>query len=469
MGLAVLLTLGVLLRLGLMYTVRPALLGYTDTAVYLNAAARLEDGVWFASQHQPNGYPMFVHLVHMVAAKIPVLILVQHILGVASALLLYATVRRAGGPPWLGLFPAGVVLLSGFHLFSEHAPLTEPLFTFLICLALYGAVRAMDRPMPWWPAVVGLCVGAAPTVRTMGLTLVPILFLWFLFERGVPWRARALRVGAYTATASLILGAYVIGQEAETGYTGLTRTGIWNLYGRAAPFADCDKFTPPEGTEVLCEEIPEEARTFPFGYVYDINLSPGLKVFAQSSLPTEEGAEEVGAFARAAILGQPLDYLRNVADDAVRFAAPEHTAGGGPNFELFHAELTQGTTGAFGPARTTDFTPYYPTPGLLQREAVLDLYRNWDRATRPEGLVFLLAFGLMLAAPFAVPRGRARRVAVLLSVVTLVLMITPLATLYYNARFTIPVFGPLVAAAALGGWGLLARRRVRTADPSAPQ
>lgn len=462
--LAALLTLGILLRVGLMYTVRPALLGYTDTATYVNAAMRLGAGEWFASGHQPNGYPMFMHLANLLSPKLPVLMLIQHALGVASALLLYATVRRAGGPPWLGLFPAGVVLLAGFQLFAEHAPITEPLFTFLVSVAIYAAVRAMDRPTPWWPALVGLCVGAAPTVRTMGLTLVPILALWFLFERGLPWRARGLRVGAYTATAALVLGAYVIGQEAETGYTGLTRTGIWNLYGRAAPFADCDKFTPPEGTEVLCEDIPEESRTYPFGYVYDINLSPGLKIFAQRSSPSEQGAKEVGAFARAAILGQPLDYLRNVADDAVRFAAQEHVAGGGPNFEAFSTELTRATNpdAGLGPARSTDFTPYYPNPGLLQREGLLDHYRNWDRATRIEGLAFIVAFALMLAAPFAAPRGRTRRVASLLVLVTLVLMVTPLATLYYNARFTIPVFGPLVAASALGGWALLMRWRARS-------
>lgn len=470
LGLAALLVLGIVARLGLMYTVRPALLGYADTETYINAAQRLGDGEWFGSIHQPNGYPMFMHLVNMLSPKLPVLMLIQHALGVASALLLYATVRRAGGPPWLGLFPAAVVLLAGFQLFAEHAPLTEPLFTFLVCLALYAAVRAMDRPAPWWPMLVGLCLGAAPTVRTMGLTLVPILALWFLFERGVPWRARALRVGAYTATAAVVLGAYVIGQEAETGYRGLTPTGIWNLYGRAAPFADCNKFTPPEGTEVLCEESPEEQRTYPFAYVYDMNLSPGLRIFAQRSSPTLEGASEVGAFARAAIIGQPLDYLRNVADDAVRFVAPEHVAGGGPNFESFSVELTTGADPALatGPLRSTDFAPYYPSPGLLQRAGLLDHYRNWDRATRIDGLAFMLAFALMVAAPFAAPRGRTRRVASLLVLVTLVLMITPLLTLYYNARFAIPAFGPLVAASALGGWALRERWRARpAAAPSA--
>src|SRR6185436_6948437 len=104
-----------------------------------------------------------------------------------------------------------------------------------------------------------------------------------------------------------------------------------------------------------------------------------------------------------------------------------------------------------------DFSPYYPNPGLLQKWGPLTVYRDYERATRIEGLVFLALFGLMLIAPFVAPPGRIRRTTVLLALVTLVLMITPIATLYYNARFTIPVFGPLAAAAALGGWSLFTR------------
>ena len=274
-ALAALFVAGGLLRLGLMYSVRPAFLGYADTHVYLYAAERLDNGHWFASQHQPNGYPIFVELLHFIAAKIPVLILVQHLLGLASGLLLYATVRRAGGPPWLGLFPAAVIFLGGFQIFVEHTPLSEPLFVFLVSVGLYAAVRAMDEPRPWWPAVVGVAIGIAPTVRTSGSTLVPLLLLWFLFEPGQRWRARALRTGAYALPVIVVLGTYVVAQHSVTGYTGLSRTGIWNLYGRAAPFADCNKFTPPEGTEVLCEDIPPDDRPGPAHYVYDLSRSPG--------------------------------------------------------------------------------------------------------------------------------------------------------------------------------------------------
>ncbi len=40
------------------------------------------------------------------------------------------------------------------------------------------------------------------------------------------------------------------------------RPSGWGFYSRSAPFADCTKFDPPEGTEALCEEKP---RTSGFG------------------------------------------------------------------------------------------------------------------------------------------------------------------------------------------------------------
>jgi len=80
------------------------------------------------------------------------------------------------------------------------------------------------------------------------------------------------------------------------------------------PFADCSKFTPPKGTRVLCERTPPERRANPGAYVLTAGYSPGIKHFRGPFDGTSEDNRKVGAFARAAILGQPFDYLEKVGE-----------------------------------------------------------------------------------------------------------------------------------------------------------
>jgi hypothetical protein len=46
------------------------------------------------------------------------------------------------------------------------------------------------------------------------------------------------------------------------------------------------------------------------------------------------------------------------------------------------------------------------------------------------------------------------------------LLVIPVATINYDGRLGIPAYGPLAAAAALGGWGTgrRARARLRSSD-----
>src|SRR3569623_1563185 len=58
------------------------------------------------------------------------------------------------------------------------------------------------------------------------------------------------------------------------GAWGLSRNGDWHLYARVAPFADCTKFTPPPGTETLCETTPRAARPTADAYLFNWWFSP---------------------------------------------------------------------------------------------------------------------------------------------------------------------------------------------------
>src|SRR5687767_13038198 len=130
-GLGALLVAGLGLRLAFMLAYRPAFVGYSDTAVYISGAK----GDLFWDPLRVAGYSAFLRVAHGISAELSFTTLVQHALGVGTALLLYATVRRVGGSPWMAFVPAAIVLLGGDQVFFEHALLSETLYTFLTAAA----------------------------------------------------------------------------------------------------------------------------------------------------------------------------------------------------------------------------------------------------------------------------------------------------------------------------------------------
>src|SRR4051794_13970641 len=127
-ALAAVLVAGGLLRGLLMEAWSPAFMGWPDAKSYLDVA----HGELFSNVLRPAGYPLFLRSLDGLHAGLGVVVGVNHALGLATAVVLFATVGRLGAPPVLGLVPAAFVALSGDTGFVEHAPLSEPLFTFLV-------------------------------------------------------------------------------------------------------------------------------------------------------------------------------------------------------------------------------------------------------------------------------------------------------------------------------------------------
>jgi hypothetical protein len=110
------------LRLWLMLFYGPAFLGFGDSHEYVVSAAV---GV-FHDVQKPAGYPILLGVLHAFSDRLSFTILVQHVLGVATGLLVYAAVRRTGAPSWLGLIPAATVFFGGTGLLLEHSLFADP-------------------------------------------------------------------------------------------------------------------------------------------------------------------------------------------------------------------------------------------------------------------------------------------------------------------------------------------------------
>ncbi len=466
--LALLLTAGILLRLCLVLLYEPALVNNADTPTYVTMA----DGGLFGDPVRPTGYPVFMIAVHAISDELTFTIAVQHLLGIATALLLYAMARRIGAPVWVGAVGAAAVLLSLDQIVLEHMVLSEALFTFLIVLLLYICVRALDEPRPLrgpfdtshpWVLTAGLVLGLAAWVRGVGMPMVPFLALWIALAIPGGWRRRLGRAALAVGASVVLMLTYFALNESRTGAFALTQSSGWALYSRIAPLADCNQFTPPAGTEDLCEKSPPGTRFGPDYYGWEPR-SPAIKKFTYPP----NGNDQLGAFARQAILHQPRAYVQAVATDTLRYFLPDYNtyAFGGPGYDTLDVERKD-------PALEREvfgwLSAYYDGDMHVIDDgvSVLGEVQDWLRV-QP-----LLMLAAMLAgiAGIVLARGRVRAVLILLCGGVLLLLVIPSATANYNVRYGIPAGGPTMLAGAIGAWVILGRiseRRRRSSGSGDP-
>jgi len=333
--------------------------------------------------------------------------------------------------------------------------MSDTIFEFLVVAALYAAVRAGEGAAWPWLAGAGVLIGLSATIRTLGVFLVPVLVLWVLIERGaVRDRIKSAAIGGGVATGVVVL--YLLVQWSATGVLGLTQADGYNLYSRAATFADCSQFHPPPGTRILCETTPPARR--PGGIFYEWEpSSPAVRAFG--GMP--HGAGRLASFSRAAILHQPLDYLEAVGRDLYRYLDPaafyRSGAGGGADSVIEYGR---------GPheARAQPLVAaYWSTNGFIRRDA--DGLVGYAKTVEIPGGALLGLVLLAACAPF-LARGPARRAAALLLATALILLVVPVASLLYDGRYALPAYAPLAGGAALALQVLWDRLRRRARAPS---
>jgi hypothetical protein len=413
-ALCVLVLAGIALRGLLLGAQSPGFTSSTDAPRYL-IAAHVNVFLWTSADTAawPAGYPTFLRAVYALDHRVSFIIWIQHALGIGTALLWFLTVRRVANAAW-GLLPAAIVLLAGPQLFLEHAPMTECLFGLLIAGLSYAAVRARhEQPLPW-SFLAGLLAAAAATVRVVGILYVAVVGAWLFLGVGGGLRKRLTSAAALAAGASLVLGAYLIEMKRETGFGGpaLTHSGGWTVPGGThEPAAYLSRI----GTD-LTRYWNSDDRDYVAGY---------------------SGYNYAG-----------LAYL---------ITSPNQL-----NSRYTYDYLTQGL-------RTSSAATWYPTGATRIRSGPRTAMLKYEKHTRLEGVAFL-ALVLLALVGVAFARGDRLSVGLFLVVIAAVTLLTPILYVYYDARYVVPGYGPLAAAAAVGGaalWERLASARVSRA-PSPP-
>ena len=215
----------------------------------------------------------------------------------------------------------------------------------------------------------------------------------------------------------------------------------WNLYSRIAPFADCRKFDPPEGTSILCEQRAPADRPGPFGYVWDLNSVPRVSF----ELGPDSG-RKLAAFARQAILHQPRDYLRAVLTDLAKYVDPSINprpyAGQPPALLSFG---WRDTTEEQLVVRTMS-RGYRGTAVHVHGQRILGYYQNVFRVS---GLS-ICAFTLFTVIGMFTARGPLRLGVFLFGLSAFALYLVPVLTVSYDHRYGIPPGTLVVISGVLG-------------------
>ena len=136
---------GVVLRVVTQIAYRPALL-YIDSYRYLGNLHDLSP----TKTSQPIGYLVLLLRPLLSVGSLAVVAGVQHIIGLAMGVAIYALVIRLGARRWIAVLAAVPVLLDAYQLQIEQNIMSETLFEALIL----GAVVLLlwTRPLPSPPS-----------------------------------------------------------------------------------------------------------------------------------------------------------------------------------------------------------------------------------------------------------------------------------------------------------------------------
>jgi len=295
---------GVGLRLVTQYAYRPVLL---NSAEYLFSAEHLRPG-----NVHPVAYPVFLRILPL-EDGLTIVSALQHVFGLAIAVLIYAVLLRLGVRAWLAALGAAPALLDASQLGIEQYVTPEALFE----LFLVGGCAAIlwKRPAPMLLlGLAGVLFALATITRTIGFFVLVPAVLTVIFMR-IGWS----RVVVLVLCFLVPLAGYAVWYHSYHDKYAITGSTGKFLYARVSPFADCAQFEVPRYERVLCLEEPPGERLPVNELLWSPQYSPLAKVNPPRATTHDDVARD---FAKRAIRAQPGAYARDVGADVLRAFQP---------------------------------------------------------------------------------------------------------------------------------------------------
>jgi hypothetical protein len=456
---AALLAMAAGLRAVVFVAYHPALI-FPDSVRYLQYAHSFADGHWSVDELRQSGYSVLIIPV-MLVHDLWIIPLVQHLVGLATAVLVYAVLVHFGIRAWIAALATIPVLFDPLQLILEQYALTDTWTVFLLMAALVILVwktpgqrdRASRDPESrggegpgWRPAAwCGLLLGLAVTFRDEELIMI-VPAAVFVAVTARPGRQLAKRMAALAGCFMIPVAGYLGWFEASHGELGFTTFSGAFLYGRVADFASCEGLSLPSYERPLCPTQPPALRSADF-YTW-APQSPQWTFRPPAGMSRDAVVRD---FSLRILRHQPLAYAEAVGQDFLYGFSP--VRGAGPEryprpYLQFHAYIlpdpqADASLAALG----------YQAPAMRPGPAAfLAGYGRWFYVPGPA-----FAAGLALAvAGLAVGTRRrsqpkATRDACLLVTLSAVLvLIPPAAFATFDWRYQLPQLSLIPAAAVLG-------------------
>ena len=450
-------------------------LGYRWQAWFNDSFEYVQSTVHFSlDPTRVSGYSIWLKFLQPFHSYALVTIL-QHLMGLAIAVMIYALARRYRAPAWLAVLATVPVLYDGFEIELEHLIMADVPFLFLVTLAvtilLWDPVPSLRRC-----AVVGALLGVSEIMRSVGVPLLAVFVVYMIIRR-ISWR----KVAAAIVVCVIPVLGYMAMFDLEHGQFSMgDATGVF-LYARVMTFADCAKMHVPANELWLCDTTPPAQRPIDQAYVWTsespLDRFPPSKF---SPVPNQMAKD----FAIRAIEAQPLSYLHAVFDDTWRvFRWKRHIYPNRQTYDEYifgyHSQpIPSWDTADLGPYKSYAAAYVHGNPLTQVVAPYANIIRGYQRYVWLPGTVY----GLILLAGLGGLVLAWRRLggeALLPWATSFALIVIPAATATFDYRYVLPAvpFACLAAALAFSpgsaGGDLvlrlragLAGRRPRTAGVS---
>jgi hypothetical protein len=403
---------------------------------------------------RPSGYSIWLKILEPFHTYALVTIL-QHLMGIAIAVMVYALARhRFGVPAWAATLATVPVLYDGFEIQLEHLILADIPCLFVLTVAVTVLLWSKEKPSLLRCAVVGLLLGLSDVLRSVGLPLLVVFAVYMLIRR-----VSLRRVIAMGVICALPVIAYAGLFDLEHGQFAMTdSTGIF-LYSRTMTFAECSKMSIPNDEKQLCTTVPPAVRPIAQAYIW---TTSGYANGVRYTNPLDRIAENKWSkvpnqlaekFAISAIEAQPLAYARTVFDDTwksfgfLRTVFPNPATYDEYLFSRHPLGIPSYNLADYGPYKSyaAEYVRGNPYTQVVQPFAAI--METYEKHVYLPGTIYGLIL-LLGAGGIVIAWRRVGGEALLPWTISLAMIVIPAATAEFDYRYVLPAV-PFACLAAV--------------------